>query len=311
MKRLLAIGMLGLMITLTAAADDRLRIGVSVADLGNAFFYSLAEAIQAEAEAQSGRPVAMTVVSSAYDLKRQRRQIRQFIDDRVAIILLTAADSEAIEPDIRLAQKAGIVVAAIDIDARGADITVTTDNVQAGEIACQYLVDRLNHRGEVAVVNGAQVSSVTERVAGCRSVLNNYPDIHLVGDQYNGGGTFGGGLEAGTFLLSQQPAVQGIFAINDPSALGAAQAAELSGRDDIQIVSVDGSPAFIRAMREHQPNLAATAAQSPARMAKLAVARSLARMAHPGEPPQTIRIPTHLIDPGTLAASEGEVDQRY
>ena len=295
MKRLLAACFLGLIMTLSTTAEEPLRIGASLSDLGNPFFYSLAEYIQDAANEQSDRPVDLTVVSSAYDLERQRRQIRQFIDEQVDIILLNAADSQAIEPDIRLAQKAGIVVTAVDIDAQGADITVTTDNVQAGEIACQHLVDQLDQRGPVAIINGANVSSVTERVAGCRAILNNYPDITLVSDQFNGGGTYGGGLEATTFLLSQHPDVQGIFAINDPSALGAAQSAELSGRRDVKIVSVDGSPAFLEAMRDNQPNLMATAAQSPRKMARLAVEKSLERLEQSGGAPLTIRIPTHLI----------------
>ena len=297
MKQLLAAWFLGLMMTLSTTAEEPLRIGASLSDLGNPFFYSLAEDIQNAANELSDRPVELTVVSSAYDLNRQRQQIRRFIDDRVDIILLNAADSQAIEPDIRLAQKAGIVVTAIDIDAQGADITVTTDNVQAGEIACQYLVDQMHYQGQVAIINGANVSSVTERVAGCRAILNNYPEIELVGDQYNGGGTFGGGLEATTFLLSQQPTVQGVFAINDPSALGAAQAAELSGRQDVQIVSVDGSSEFLAALASNHPNLLATAAQSPEKMARLAVEKSLDRMQRPNQAPITIRIPTHLIPP--------------
>lgn len=295
MKQLCAF-CLGMLVTLTCMADESLRIGASLSDLDNPFFYSLAQHIQEAADELSTRPVQLTVVSSAYDLSRQRQQIRVFIDDRVDIILLNAADSDAIEPDIRLAQKAGIVVTAIDIDARGADVTVTTDNVQAGEIACQYLADRIHHRGLVAIINGARVSSVTERVAGCRSVLNNYADIELVDDRYNGGGTFGGGLEAGTFLFSQRPQVAGVFAINDPSALGVAQAAELSNRLDVPIVSVDGSPAFIDALLNNQSNLLASAAQSPRQMARLAVQSSLQRMNRPNQAPLTIRIPTHLID---------------
>lgn len=294
MKQLWALPLLYL-VSLLACAEQPLRIGASLSDLGNPFFYSLAEHIQDAATELSTRPVELDVVSSAYDLERQRQQIRRFIAEGVNIILLNAADSEAIEPDIRLAQKAGIVVTAIDIDARGADITVTTDNIQAGEIACQHLVTRMGYQGQVAIINGARVSSVTERVAGCRSVLNNYAAIELVEDRYNGGGTFGGGLEAGTFLLSQRPEVQGVFAINDPSALGVAEAAELSGRDGLWIVAVDGSVEFLQAMADGQPNLLATAAQSAQQMARLAVEQSLERLAQRQSEPHTIRMPTYLI----------------
>lgn len=307
MKQLMGAWLLAGCMMLSGAWADPLRIGVSLADLGNPFFYSLAQYIQDAATEQSGEPVEITVLSSAYDLERQQTQIQRFIDERVDIILLSPSDSAGIEPAIRSAQRAGIVVTAIDIDAKGADISVTTDNVQAGEIACQHLVDRLNARGRVAIINGASVSSVTDRVAGCRAILNNYPDIELVSDEFNAGGTFGGGLEAMTFLLSQHPEIEGVFAINDPTSLGAAQAAELGGRNDILITSVDGSPDFIDAMRDDRPSLIATAAQSPPEMAWRAIELSLERIANPVRSRQTVRIPTHLITRDSIpdAVDEG------
>ena len=41
---------------------------------------------------------------------------------------------------MRKAQKAGIAVIGVDVAAAGADATVQTNNVQAGEVACQYIV---------------------------------------------------------------------------------------------------------------------------------------------------------------------------
>ena len=40
------------------------------------------------------------------------------------------------------------MVVAVDVAAAGADATVQTNNVQAGEIACQYIVDKLGGKGE-------------------------------------------------------------------------------------------------------------------------------------------------------------------
>lgn len=277
------------------ADTDTLRVGVSLADLGNPFFYALAQHLQDAANDQSSQPVEMTVVSSAYDLQRQQAQIRRFIDDRVDIILLSAADSVGIEPVIHQARQAGITVTAVDIDAQGADLSVTTDNVQAGMVACRYLAERMGGAGDLGIINGASVSSVTDRVAGCRAALQEYPGIRLVSDRFNAGGTFGGGLEAMTFLLSQHPSINGVFAINDPSALGAAEAATMAGREDVLITSVDGSDQVLAALAANHPNLIGTAAQSPEEMARRAIEVSLAHRANRLQSPRSIRIPTHLI----------------
>lgn len=284
------------------ADTDTLRVGVSLADLGNPFFYALAQHLQDAANDQSSQPVDMTVVSSAYDLQRQQAQIRRFIDDRVDIILLSAADSVGIEPSIHQARQAGITVTAVDIDAQGADLSVTTDNVQAGMVACRYLAERMGREGDLGIINGASVSSVSDRVAGCRAALQEYPEIRLVSDRFNAGGTFGGGLEAMTFLLSQHPSINGVFAINDPSALGAAEAATMASRDDVLITSVDGSDEVLSALAADHPNLIGTAAQSPEGMARRAIEMSLAHRENRLQSPRSIRIPTHMITRETLAA---------
>ena len=180
----------------SAVRADTLRVGVSLADLGNPFFYALAQHLQDAANEQSSQPVEMTVVSSAYDLQRQQAQIQRFIDDRVDIILLSAADSMGIEPSIHQARQAGITVTAVDIDAQGADLSVTTDNVQAGMEACRYLAERMGSKGDLGIINGASVSSVTDRVAGCRAVLQDYPEIRLVSDSRRDGAK-GNGSEPG------------------------------------------------------------------------------------------------------------------
>ena len=47
------------------------------------------------------------------------------------------------EPAIKKAQAAGIVVVAVATAAEGAAATVTTNPFQAGEISCQFIVDKL------------------------------------------------------------------------------------------------------------------------------------------------------------------------
>ncbi|QTP56780.1 substrate-binding domain-containing protein [Billgrantia sulfidoxydans] len=275
---------------------EPLRIGVSVADLGNPFFATLAEAIGDSAQALHPGDVALEVRSSAYDLERQVHQLDAFTQAGMDIIVLAAANSEAIGPAVRRAQQAGIVVAAVDIDAQGADVTVTTDNVQAGEVACAYMAERLGHAGRVAIINGAPVSSVTDRVSGCRAVLNRHPGIELLSDDHNGGGTYSGGLEAMTYLISVYPELDAVFAINDPSAIGAASAARLAGQSGLFIVGVDGSPEGIAALQESPALLVATAAQSPRRMAETAIRESLGQLAASGrQERQAIRLATQLI----------------
>ncbi|TIS95584.1 substrate-binding domain-containing protein, partial [Mesorhizobium sp.] len=71
----------------------------------------------------------------------------------------------------------GIEVAAFDVSAPGADVTVMTNNVKAGEAACQYLIDHTGGKGDYVILNGPASSSILERVKGCKDVLAKHPDI--------------------------------------------------------------------------------------------------------------------------------------
>jgi len=162
-----------------AQARDIKSIGITVGSLGNPFFVTIAKGAEAKAKALNP-DVKVLAVSADYDLNKQFTQIDNFIASGVDMILLNAADARAIEPAVKKAQKAGIVVVGVDVAAAGADAVVQTDNVQAGEIACQYIVDRLGGKGNVIIQNGPQVSAVIDRVNGCKAKLAAAPDGWLI-----------------------------------------------------------------------------------------------------------------------------------
>ena len=162
------------LITGSAQAKDLKAIGVSLGSLGNPFFQALAKG--AESEAKKTNPnVKLLVFGYDYDLGKQVQQIDNFIAAGVDLILLNPGDPKALKPAIEKAQKAGIKVVAVDTFAEGADAAVTTDNVQAGTIACQYFIDKLDGKGNVIIENGPQVSSVIDRVKGCKDAIAKAP----------------------------------------------------------------------------------------------------------------------------------------
>jgi len=287
----------------TSITTDRpLTIGISVSDLGNPYFSRLVQGAERKAAELAGDQAKVLLVSSAYDVQRQTQQLDQFIEQGVDMILLSAAAYDAFDGVIARAQAAGIKVLAVDVRARGADATVTTDNLQAGRIACTYLARQLSGSGKVVILNGPPVSSIIERVQGCQEALAEYPDIHLLSNDRNSGGSLEGGLEAMTHLLMAHPQINGVFAINDPAALGAEMAGQLADRRDYIIVSVDGAPAAVERIQDTDALLRATATQSPARMAELAVEIGY-RLLQGEQPDKT----EHLL-PATLITSDN-VDQ--
>ena len=149
LKKILLAGAALALTANVASAKELKSIGISLGSLGNPFFIALKNG--AEFEAKKVNPnVKIITVGYDYDLGKQFTQIDNFIAAGVDLILLNPGDPKAIEPAIRKAQKAGIPVVAVDTHAAGADATVETNNIQAGTIACQYLVRQDRRQGRRA-----------------------------------------------------------------------------------------------------------------------------------------------------------------
>ncbi len=92
----------------------------------------------------------------------------------------------------------------------------------------------------------------------------------------------------------------GVFAINDPTALGAEAAAQATGRRDVVITTVDGSPDVVQRLQDPASSIRASASQSPTQMGRRAAELGLALLAaHAPGTPLTLLPPTLLTRENT------------
>lgn len=190
----------------TAKIDPNTKLrslAVTVGNLSNPFFVLMGQGAESEAKKIAGEGVRTTVVSSGYDLNLQFNQLENFIAANTNLILLNAGDSQGIAAAVAKAKQAGITAIAIDTGAGGSvDATVTSNNLQAGKISCQYIVDRLKGKGNVVIVNCPPVQSVFDRVNGCEQVFAKYPNIKVLSKDQNAEGSRDGGLRVMSDLLT-------------------------------------------------------------------------------------------------------------
>jgi ribose transport system substrate-binding protein len=287
----LAIGMAS-----AASAKDLNSIAISVGLLGNPFFVATIKGIEDRAK-EVNPDVEVITVSSDYDLNKQVSQMDSFIAAGVDIIMLNAVDAKAIAPAVKKAQAAGIVVAAFDVSAPGSDVTVMTDNVAAGAKACQYIVDNLNGEGDVIIINGPPSSSIIDRVNGCKQVFEANSGINILSDDQNGKASREGGLEVMQGLLTRFSDIDAVFAINDPTGLGAELAAKQFNRTDMIITAVDGAPIVEEALANSSSLIKASSSQDPYVMAGMSF--SMAYDVFQGKTPAEDTI---LLDPELITA---------
>jgi len=246
-------------------------LGLTVGDLGNPFFVQIAHGAEQKAKEINSK-VKFTDLSSNYDVNNQTNQIDNFISSNVNLILLGAADSKGIAPAVLRAKQAGVTVVAVDVGAEGGvDATVTSNNKQAGTKDGAYLAERLKGKGQIVIINGPPVTAVSDRVAGFLEEINKHPDIKILSQDQNAGGSRDGGLRVMSDILTAFPKIDAVFAINDPTAIGCDLAAKQAQRKEFFIVGVDGSPDIVPFLKDPSSLIAATAAQDPYLMAEEAV----------------------------------------
>ncbi|WP_348944023.1 substrate-binding domain-containing protein [Chitinibacter sp. FCG-7] len=268
-------------------------VGVSVSSLANPFFVALTRGAHERARQQN--PAVKWIVRAAeYSVANQQAQIQELIKLKVDVILLSASSEHALEKVLLQARKQGIVVIGVDVRATGAQQTVLTDNFAAGQLVCDYLARRINGKGRVVIQNGPQVSSVIDRVAGCKQAWLNYPKIQLLSDKENGDGSVWGGHTAMQAAISRYGEVDAVFTINDRQALGSAQALQKAGHHKTRIGSVDGSHAVVQAIAGNSP-IVVTASQSPKMIGQHAIEMALALHQGGAAEPELLLLGTTLV----------------
>jgi len=218
--------------------------------LSNPFFSVIGKNIEEQAQ-KNGYEVLM--VDPDMDVKKQSDQIDDFIAKNVTAIVLVPVDRISIGPAVKQANAAGIPVFTVDARcaAEGAKIEghVGTDNFQGGELAGQAMIDALGEEGgKVLVLDLKKANSCVLRVDGFKKVINAHNKGLASGKivivaELDGNGDRTKGYESASAALQAHEDLGAIFAINDPSALGAYTAVKEANREEeITIIGFDGMP---------------------------------------------------------------------
>jgi ribose transport system substrate-binding protein len=215
-------------------------IGVSLLTRAHMFYRDLESGLQEEAKKHS---YELIITAGEFELGKQIGQVEDFIARKVDAIVICPVDSKGIGEAVKKANAANIPVFTADIAAEGATVVchIASDNVQGGRLAGKFLANALNGKGTVAIINQPVVTSVLDRVAGFREALMMFPGIKIVAD-VNGQGVREKALQATSDILQANPNLNGIFGINDDSALGALDAVQQFKRSNIIIVGYDAIP---------------------------------------------------------------------
>jgi ribose transport system substrate-binding protein len=200
-------------------------------------------------------------------------------------LFLAPVDKEAMVAPLQKAYDAGLPLLTVDTfigdgDYAGGPVTfplsyVGSDNVEGGRISCNALAEAIGKTGKVYIQNVKPgISTTDQREEGCKEALQNYPDITLVGVDYNDDDPAKAQAQTQA-VLQRETDLAGVFGTNVYSAQGAGQAvinAGLSGK--VKVVAFDATEFAIEKLRDNTVDM--VIAQKPYDMGYFAVEMGVA-----------------------------------
>lgn len=256
--------------TAAPQAEDKPTIGIVLKSLSNPFWMMAKTAAEAKAK-ELGVEVIIASTTAETDFNAQVAQIEDFVTKKVDLIAVVPSDASALVPAVEAAVAKGIPVICLDSAIRTDKIIsfIASDNVAGGAMAGEYIVNKLNQKGNVAIIRGRQGDAVElERYNGFVDYVKKYPDIKIVTEGAANWEADQGAKVMEDFLVAH-PEIQAVFCEADQMALGASSVAQAAKRNDIIFVGLDGIVEALRAVKDGQ--LSADVAQSPDKIGAYAV----------------------------------------
>ncbi|MCO6025650.1 substrate-binding domain-containing protein [Prevotella cerevisiae] len=188
--------------------------------------------------------VDIDIRSANDNSKKQIEQIKEFIREKVDLLIVSPNQSSSISPAIDSAYKAGIPVIMFDRKTNTDKYTafIGADNLEIGLSMGKYIAEKLDGKGTVVEIMGLKGSSpAVDRHRGFMKIVASHPGIHVISLQ--GNWTEGNAYGLMKKLLKNHPHIDCVFGHNDRQAFGAYRVAKELGLDKkIMFVGVDGLP---------------------------------------------------------------------
>jgi inositol transport system substrate-binding protein len=176
------------------------------------------------------------------DMQLQLDQIDNFIAQKMNAIIVVPVDSAGVIPGIEKANKAGIPIICLGIDASGGDyVYVGTQYYDAGERQGKYLAEHLPENANVLYLSGTPgYNHSRDRRAGFLETLaKSRSDVTILAEQ-TGMYERAKGMQVMEDWIQTFPQIDAVVAANDQMVLGAIQALKGANRlNGVLIVGVD------------------------------------------------------------------------
>lgn len=249
MKKVTAL-LLVLVLTLSLSAfasAENYRIGVFFKDSSSMFWRYVGKGCQTKAD-ELGVTFVEYSPASYTDSAGQMSMMEDAIAAGIDAICVAAIDSTAIVDTLIKAEDAGIPVIVFNTlipkyAATGRQRTfIGIDNVKASEEVMELILKDHDYKANVVILEGTPATQMNaDRAGTATAVCQKYEGVKIVASQP----CYANREKAMTAMeniLQSTKDINIVWALNDPTGLGAQQAIEAAGLTGIDIVAIDGTP---------------------------------------------------------------------
>ncbi len=183
------------------------------------------------------------LASSNDDNVLQNKQVNQFIDEGVDLLIVSPNQLSAISKSVERAYDKGIPVILYDRKTNSDKYTafIGCDNYTIGKSMGTFIAQQLQGKGRIVEIRGLEGSSpALERHRGFMDAIKPYPGLQVVASE-KGNWKEEGGIQAMKRILKQTQDFDYVFAHNDCLAWGAYVAArQMRVKRNYKYTGVDG-----------------------------------------------------------------------
>ncbi len=220
-----------------------LVVGVSLCKTDSPWRAQMQTDIEAAAEKHPN--LRLAVMDAQDDTDRQRAQLEEFLARRVALVIVSPKNAQAITGPVAKLFDAGIPVIVLDRAVIGDKYTclIAADPKQIGSEAGKWLAERLQGKGKIVDLKGPVDSLPAEELDAAFRAAFRDPGYRFVFDGHVDPPKVDGG-KLMTEALARVEKIDAVFAYDDAAAHAAYLAAKAAGREkDVLFVGVGGMPA--------------------------------------------------------------------
>lgn len=279
--------------TVVSAAENKeakdITIGVSFGQNVHPFFVAMQKGIE---QACTDLGVEnCNILAADSSLETQVSQIENLVTKGCDVLLLNPYDSDGVVNAVQAAAEKGVGIFTMDVDCEGSTPFVASDNYKVGEMLADAVIEQLDGKGKIAIIDGITVTSLKDRTEGFMDKIKD-TDIEVVAEQQTAHAR-DTALASAENILQANPDIDAFVGVNENSGMAILSAATSAGLNNLYITTVDATAENMTAIRDEK--VAIGVSQDPYKMGYTAVEQAI-KWCQGEETEKFIEVPVEYMD---------------